>query len=347
MAVYKDLVKKVSVVADKKTKQKNYLAVGVLPIIDQGQEMIGGYTDDIDKQVVCDLPVIVFGDHTKAVKYIDFPFGAGADGIKVLQPKEGVLPKYLYYATQYLVLKLEDKGYARHYQYIEKKELSIPLISEQEHIVARIEELFSQLDKGVETLQKTKQQSDAWKVIPCNEYYDTIVDGRLVSPKSIHGQYLNKLSENDKQKLIEAIQSDPRMKRSIRWGNSDRMHGNQIAYQLGSVYARANYLLLAFTRFDKDDRAYLTNELLWQCLLNMWNEIDILHSGKSICFPLMGTGLTRMKNFKLSEQQLLEVLIMSYRLSGLTFGSDVSINIIIHPTHEKHINFSKIKDLSD
>ena len=191
------------------------------------------------------------------------------------------------------------------------------------------------------------EQSDAWKVIPCNEYYDTIVDGRLVSPKSIHGQYLNKLSENDRQKLIDAIQSDPRMKKSIRLVNSDRMHGNQIAYQLGSVYSRANYLLLAFTRFDKDDRAYLTNELLWQCLLNMWNEIDILHSGKSICFPLMGTGLTRMKNFNLSEQQLLEVLIMSYRLSGLTFGSDVSINIIIHPTHEKHINYSKIKDLSD
>ena len=85
------------------------------------------------------------------------------------------------------------------------------------------------------------EQTDAWKVIPCNEYYDIIVDGRLVSPKSIHGQYLNKLSENDKQKLIEAIQLDPRMKKSIRLVNSDRMHGNQIAYQLGSVYSRANY----------------------------------------------------------------------------------------------------------
>lgn len=191
------------------------------------------------------------------------------------------------------------------------------------------------------------EQTDAWKVIPCNEYYDIVVDGRLVSPKSIHGQYLNMFSENDLQKLIEAIQTDPRMKKSIRWINSDRIHGNKIAYQLGTVYPKANFFLLAFTRFDKDDRAYLTNELLWNCLLNMWNEIDILHSGKSISFPLMGTGLTRLKSFKLSQQQLLEVLIMSYRLSGFTFGSDVSISIIIHPSHEKHIDFNKIKDLSD
>jgi len=191
------------------------------------------------------------------------------------------------------------------------------------------------------------EQTNAWKVIPCNEYYDIIVDGRLVSPKSIHGQYLNMLSDNDRKKLIESIQTDPRMKHSIRWVNSDRIHGNKIAYQLGTVYPKANFFLLAFTRFDKDDRAYLTNELLWNCLLNMWNEIDILHSGKSISFPLMGTGLTRLKNFKLSEQQLLEMLIMSYRLSGFTFGSDVSISIIIHPSHEKHIDFNKIKDLSD
>ena len=129
-----------------------------MPIIDQGQQLIGGYLDNPDLQLSCNLPVIVFGDHTRAVKYVDFPFGAGADGIKVLEPADGIYPKFLYYATQYLVLRLEDRGYARHYQYIEKKELDIPSIPEQKRIVARIEELFSELDNGVETLRKTKQQ---------------------------------------------------------------------------------------------------------------------------------------------------------------------------------------------
>lgn len=156
--LYKTLVKKVSISPEKKTKQKDYLSKGQLPIIDQGQQLIGGYSDNLDMQLSCKLPVIVFGDHTRSVKYVDFPFGAGADGIKVLEPTQGVHPKYLYYATQYLVLQLEDRGYARHYQYIEKKELNIPSIPEQKHIVSRIEELFSEMDNGVETLQKTKQQ---------------------------------------------------------------------------------------------------------------------------------------------------------------------------------------------
>lgn len=158
MALYKTLVKKVSISPEKKTKQKDYLPKGQLPIIDQGQQLVGGYSDNLHLQLSCNLPVIVFGDHTRAVKYVDFPFGAGADGIKVLEPADGIYPKFLYYATQYLVLRLEDRGYARHYQYIEKKELDIPSLPEQKRIVTRIEELFSALDNGVETLRKTKQQ---------------------------------------------------------------------------------------------------------------------------------------------------------------------------------------------
>lgn len=129
-----------------------------MPIIDQGHLLIGGYTDDSTKAIVCEYPVIVFGDHTKCVKFITFPFAPGADGIKVLQPKKEILPKYLYYGTQYLTFRIEDKGYARHYQHLEKKELIVPPLPEQERIVSRIEELFSELDKSVEILKTTKQQ---------------------------------------------------------------------------------------------------------------------------------------------------------------------------------------------
>ena len=171
--LYKNLVKKVSISPEMKTKQKNYLDKGALPIIDQGQEIIGGYTNNPDLQLPCSLPVIVFGDHTRAIKYIDFPFCAGADGIKVLQPKEGIVPKYLYYATQYLVLRLEDRGYARHYQYIEKRELDVPDVDEQKRIVAKIEELFSELDNGVETLKKTKQQLAVYRQAALKEAFSS------------------------------------------------------------------------------------------------------------------------------------------------------------------------------
>ena len=123
MAVYKNLVRKISISPDKKTKQKEYLPQGSLPIVDQGQSLIGGYTDNLSMQLNCNLPVIVFGDHTRAVKYIDFPFGSGADGIKVLKPEESIYPKFLYYATQYLVLRLEDRGYAGIINILRKKNL--------------------------------------------------------------------------------------------------------------------------------------------------------------------------------------------------------------------------------
>lgn len=177
MAEYKTLVKKIPVSPDKKTKQKDYLKKGQLPIVDQGQSLVGGYTDDADMAVKCELPVIVFGDHTRAVKYITFPFGAGADGIKVLQPKENILPLFLYYATQYIVAKMPNRGYARHYQYVEKEDLPVPPLPEQERIVARIEELFSQLDAGVETLKKTKAQLSVYRQAVLKEAFE----GRLTA----------------------------------------------------------------------------------------------------------------------------------------------------------------------
>ena len=175
MAEYKTLVKKIPVSPDKKTKQKDYLKKGWLPIVDQGQSLVGGYTDDADMAVKCELPVIVFGDHTRAVKYITFPFGAGADGIKVLQPKENILPPFLYYGTQYIVAKMPDRGYARHYQYVEKEDLPVPSLPEQERIVARIEELFSQLDAGVETLKKTKAQLSVYRQAVLKEAFESVI----------------------------------------------------------------------------------------------------------------------------------------------------------------------------
>lgn len=169
---YKEIVKKVSIPAQSKTKQKEYLSSGTLPIIDQGKFLIGGYSNDVDNELECELPVIVFGDHTKCVKYINFPFVPGADGIKVLKPEEGIYPKYLFYYTQYLTYRIEDKGYARHYQYIEKEDVLLPPLPEQERIVSRIEELFSELDNAVETLNATKSQLRLYKQAVLKDAFD-------------------------------------------------------------------------------------------------------------------------------------------------------------------------------
>ncbi|GGE13996.1 restriction endonuclease subunit S [Psychroflexus salis] len=154
---YKDAVFKIST-TKQKLKQKEYLKIGEIPVIDQGQNVIGGYTNDKDKILECKLPVIVFGDHTKNVKLVSFPFAPGADGTKVLQPKKHISPKYLSYITEVLVFKIKDNGYARHYQHIEKEYFPLKSVPIQKAIVKKIEALFSDLDHGIADLKKAQEQ---------------------------------------------------------------------------------------------------------------------------------------------------------------------------------------------
>jgi type I restriction enzyme S subunit len=79
-----------------KVMRKDYLQFGDLPVIDQGQDFIAGYTE-ANNGYDGPLPVVLFGDHTRIFKYIDFPFALGADGVKVLEPKEGFDAKFLHF----------------------------------------------------------------------------------------------------------------------------------------------------------------------------------------------------------------------------------------------------------
>jgi type I restriction enzyme S subunit len=143
---------------DKKIPQKEYLGEGAYLVFDQGQKYIGGYTDTKEKLVECELPVIVFGDHTRVIKFVNRPFVAGADGVKVLQPKRFYSPKLLEYFTLHIATYLTNHGYARHYQHLVKSIIPLPPINEQHRIVAKIEVLFSELDKGIESFKTAREQ---------------------------------------------------------------------------------------------------------------------------------------------------------------------------------------------
>ena len=114
-------------------KQKDYLPIGKFPVVDQGQELVGGFTNN--EHLVRDfgIPVVVFGDHTRCVKYVDFPFASGADGTKILVPRKGVDAKYAYF--QLLSIKLPTKGYARHFGELSKLPFVLPSLEEQKRIV--------------------------------------------------------------------------------------------------------------------------------------------------------------------------------------------------------------------
>ncbi len=149
----KDAVSKIPLTG-KKLMQREYQETGTIPVVDQGMSLIGGYTDRADLRIHSDSPLVVFGDHTKAVKFVDFAFVAGADGIRVLDPCRAFDPKLFYYFVQ--AVSLPSKGYARHYQFLDKALIPLPPLAEQHRIVAKIEELFTQLDAGVDSLKRAQ-----------------------------------------------------------------------------------------------------------------------------------------------------------------------------------------------
>ena len=137
-----------------KMKQKEYLDTGLYPIIDQGESFIGGYTNS-DAGIISDIPLIVFGDHTRRFKYIDFPFVAGADGLKIYKPIYTDI-KFSYY--QCLSLDFPNKGYARHNAFLQKCNFMIPPLAEQKRIVGKIEELFAEVDNGIDLLKQKQAE---------------------------------------------------------------------------------------------------------------------------------------------------------------------------------------------
>lgn len=129
----------------RKLPQKRYLGEGRLSVVDKGAQTIGGYTNNEELRHPADPPFIVFGDHTRCVKFIDQPFVQGADGVKVLHSVEDVLPRYAYMALQAVVLP--NKGYSRHMKFLKATVFPIAPLEEQAEIVRRIEAAFAAIDR--------------------------------------------------------------------------------------------------------------------------------------------------------------------------------------------------------
>ena len=135
----------------KKIQQKDYLEEGQFAVVDQGKELIGGYTNEEGLLYSGKLPIIVFGDHTRKIKYIDFPFVQGADGVKLLHPNIFVHGKFLYYSMQNI--DIPDLGYRRHFPLFPHFKFPLPPITEQQRIVECIDSLFEKLDLAKELVQ--------------------------------------------------------------------------------------------------------------------------------------------------------------------------------------------------
>lgn len=133
---------------------KEYSPTGTIPVLTQGTVDLDGLTDDRCRAFIADEDLVVFGDHTRAIKLATPPFAVGPN-TKVLCPGPALTSKFLYHQLPLIIPP--SRGYGRHYQFLAKTKVTIAPLGEQERIVAAIEEQFSRLDAGVAALKRVRQ----------------------------------------------------------------------------------------------------------------------------------------------------------------------------------------------
>ena len=122
--------------------------------------MIAGWTDDDSGLISVDLPLIVFGDHTRTFKYVEFPFVRGADGTQLLKPKDWIDPLYFYFACK--ALNLPSRGYNRHFKLLKEMEIRTPPLPDQREIgriLQQVEGGILRQDRQIETTLDLKRSA--------------------------------------------------------------------------------------------------------------------------------------------------------------------------------------------
>lgn len=183
------------------------------------------------------------------------------------------------------------------------------------------------------------------KVIAFNEYFDTLVDDVIISSTSLNGIYIT-TNVQDLTELDRLIEHDEHVCDNFREEDSHRQKGKHKRYRLGTIFKHNDFLLTALSKFDKTNRAFLYMKDYIKFLINFWNEVDIVYNGRSISIPLLGSGITRFKDYDaITDQELLELLIWSFKISRIKFTYPSRVSIIIHESKKDKINFYKLKTL--
>lgn len=125
-----------------KLQTKDFLEVGKYPIISQEEDYISGYWNSPDDLFKIKKPVVIFGDHTRILKYVDFDFVLGADGVKIIESIDTIHPHYLYFFLK--SNPVENLGYSRHFKLLKEKPITIPPMSLQIAFVKKVESIDSQ-----------------------------------------------------------------------------------------------------------------------------------------------------------------------------------------------------------
>jgi hypothetical protein len=195
--------------------QSEYQPAGAFPVVDQGAEFVGGYTDDASLVYDGPLPVFAFGDHTRRVKLVKSPFVVGAQGVKLISPRACLEPAFAAYSLGQA--RIPDRGYSRHFQFLKKTRLLVPPLAEQRRIVSAIDEHLSRLDAADTALAVAFGRSEAMRRSALKAALGSISTTRCLAEVA-ETQLGKMLSERSRT----GVGSRPYLRnKNVRWGRVD------------------------------------------------------------------------------------------------------------------------------
>lgn len=161
---------------------------GKYPIVDQGSGPIAGWTNDGDALVTNELPLIVFGDHTRALKFIESPFARGADGTQLLRAADGVDPRFLYYACR--ALDLPSRGYNRHFTMLRESTIHRPAELDEQRQIGSV---LRAIDGAV---QRQELVESTWRALKVAVMESLFRDPGDVATEAIEGWSVSAIGDH-------------------------------------------------------------------------------------------------------------------------------------------------------
>jgi hypothetical protein len=208
---------------------------------------------------------------------------------------------------------------------------------------------LNKIDINVEGSEVTIKVGDIFsesglKAIAFNEYFDTLVDNKIIAESSLNGIFIKKYLSGSISDLDLHIENYSFEKSERLEIHSERKSGKKVRHQIGTICVYKDFLLAAFTKFDDDNKASLTMPEYLEFLINFWDKVNNVYAQQSVFTPVFGSGITRIKGHKtISDEDLLKIMLWTFRISEMRFKYPAKLTIIIHKDKIGKINLLDIK----
>ena len=299
---FEDCLEKV--IYTNKIQRKDFLDDGEYPIISQEQDFINGFWNNSDDLFKVKKPIVIFGDHTQVLKYVDFDFVLGADGVKILQPTNSIDTRFFYYFLQNI--NLGSLGYARHYRLLKEIEVTYPKsLPEQQRIISILDEAFTAIDKAKANAEQNLKNA--------KELFETY----------LQGVFENKGEDWEEKTLEQISETFGRGKSKHRPRNFKGLYGGEYPFiQTGDI-RNCNHYVTEYTQTYNE--VGLAQSKLWKkgtiCITIAANIAETGVLAFDACFPDSVIGL--VVNEEVANRDFVEYLLQSFkvRIQALGKGS--------------------------